>query len=444
MSEQQIDISKTPDQYSVLEICNEGIEDRKPGVLCTVKGVFMVANKVNENNRMYTTGLFDKAILGYDYTQKMLEAKTLYGEAAHPEERFDIYIPLVSHNVVALWREGDKLMGKADVLDTPSGRIIDTLVRYGSKIGISARARGQLTTDNNGVIHPDEDMYLFKTFDFVANPGFEEARMSKVNEGVGESITMLQELEKVVESSNVDTLKQIKPIFEYSESLKPLLDKINEKLGSQQKNVDIKESKEYNSMYEDDIYEMYVELDALQSRIDELNSIIAQKDFAINEANRTIANMEHTITVLNENAQNCVEIKNKALSLYDSQNKDFKTKSLLVQSLASQLDEANETITELGSVCEQYEEAIDGLTVELNEAKAENKKLASINESKQPKKVVKVNHTHPVPKTSKPRKLDFLNEGLVSDKQDGVYDLNEREDRQVLSNNKLARFIQGC
>lgn len=435
----RIDISTTPDHYSVFEIVNEETKsEKRPGVLCTVKGIFMVANKVNENNRKYTTELFDKAILGYDYTKQMLEAKTLFGEAAHPEERFEVYIPLVSHCVTALWREGDTLYGKADVLDTPSGKIIDTMVRYGSKIGISARARGQLITDKDGVIHPDEDMYLFKTFDFVCNPGFAEARMSKVNESVGETTTMLEELEKIVESASEDTLRQIKPIFESAESLQPLLVKINEKLSKKTVSVDKEDEYDYNSV----MCEMYEELDTLQDKIDSLQAIIVKKNKAINEQKSVIATLQHNLVVLNEHVQSCVGIKQQAIDLYTGADKDYQSVVAQLNEARAELDDANDTIVTLGDVCEQYEEQINDLSVQLNEAKVVANRLSNLDEAKQEKKkVVKVNHTHPVPKS---RKQDFLNEGLVSGKQEDVYDLNEQSDRQKVTSNKLARFIQGC
>ena len=103
--------------------------------------------------------------------------------------RYGLLKPL---NITNLWlnEDGTVLLGKADILDTPNGRIIQTLVDYGSSLGVSARASGKVNKVEDR-LEVDEESYSFKTFDFVTNPGFVTSRVVEVNESM-EDINYLE------------------------------------------------------------------------------------------------------------------------------------------------------------------------------------------------------------------------------------------------------------
>lgn len=150
------------------------------GVLKTVEGIFAEADVKNRNGRKYSKRLWQK-VLDSEYVKEMLSKKTLFGEASHPENRSDILLTEVSHVITDLWMTPEgKVYGRADILDTPSGRILATLIEYGSDIGISSRGNGTLYEDSNGDVWVNEDNYQFITFDFVPIPSVKIARPAVV------------------------------------------------------------------------------------------------------------------------------------------------------------------------------------------------------------------------------------------------------------------------
>lgn len=158
----------------------------KQGVLRTVGGTFSVCEEVsktdNRNGRLYSRRLLENRIVGSPYTREMLEARTLFGEPGHPRDRMDIDIGNVSHVITELRMEPNgNVWGSADVLDTPAGRILQTLFECGSKIGISSRGAGR-TTREGGRDRVDEESYQFVTYDAVLNPGFGSARLGTITE----------------------------------------------------------------------------------------------------------------------------------------------------------------------------------------------------------------------------------------------------------------------
>lgn len=204
-------------QISKLDIINEAMGST-PGVLCTIKGCFAKAEVVNNNGRYYPSKFLQEKVLKDATMNDLMKCRCLYGEATHPTDRFDTELTKVSHSIRSLeWDEKNKqIIGTADILDTPAGRIINTMVRYGANMGVSIRARGSLKQDKQGHQVPDEATYVPKTFDLVPNPGFSEARLSLVNESTGESISLLESIKSLLQSYSEAELLSIQNIFEQS------------------------------------------------------------------------------------------------------------------------------------------------------------------------------------------------------------------------------------
>ena len=129
------------------------------GVLARIVGPFAEYNTVNRNNRYYDKSVWEAAI-NLPEVVECLEAKTFFGEDDHPteEDRVESTVRNTCLNVTELWLEDDPdgsgrgcVYGKADILDTPSGRVIERLLAYGSKLGISARAWGDSEVRSDGV-----------------------------------------------------------------------------------------------------------------------------------------------------------------------------------------------------------------------------------------------------------------------------------------------------
>lgn len=188
-------------------------KDSNSPALCIMEGPCMEFDKVNRNNRIYSKKLVEDRILNNSVVQEALKNKCMLGEGGHPETRVEISYPDVALCVEKLWIPKDSknlLWGRFAILDTPVGHILETLVRYGSKIGISARAMtDSVEKDGHEII--SETSYDLITFDAVPDPGFKSARLSKVESAMRPIDSMtISELESA--SSSLKSAKV--PAFE--------------------------------------------------------------------------------------------------------------------------------------------------------------------------------------------------------------------------------------
>jgi hypothetical protein len=192
---------------------------KSPGTLCIMSGPCMQFGAVNRNNRIYSRKLVEDRILKNPTVQEAIKNRAMLGEGGHPENRVDISYPEVALAVEKLWipeGDGDMLWGRFAILDTPTGRILETLVKYGTKLGISARAvADSIQKDGHEVIL--ENSYELITFDAVPEPGFKCARLEQVDsvskpvdkmstKELKESVTALRSFKNPVFESRIRTL----------------------------------------------------------------------------------------------------------------------------------------------------------------------------------------------------------------------------------------------
>lgn len=175
-------MSKTLMTESLISEMRVVNKDSNSPALCIMEGPCMEFDRVNRNNRIYSKKLIEDRILNNPAVTEALKNKCMLGEGGHPETRVEISYPDVALCVEKLWIPKDSknlLWGRFAILDTPVGHILETLVKYGSKIGISARAMtDSVEKDGHEII--SETTYDLITFDAVPDPGFKSARLSKV------------------------------------------------------------------------------------------------------------------------------------------------------------------------------------------------------------------------------------------------------------------------
>lgn len=152
----------------------------RPGVF-EVEGVMQRAEAKNQNGRVY-----DKDILIREvnrYIEEFVKVGNAYGELDHPESAV-VSLKNASHVVKDLWWNGDDLMGKVELLNTPAGNIVKEIVKAGHTIGISSRGTGSVQQTNEGYLEVQSDFELV-CWDFVSNPSTHGAFMNPVslNEG---------------------------------------------------------------------------------------------------------------------------------------------------------------------------------------------------------------------------------------------------------------------
>lgn len=141
----------------------------RPGKL-VARGEFARTNVPTANKRLYKEGLWKREI------GKLAEAmhdRRVYGEADHPGDG-KTKLVRVSHLLTDLRIEGNQVVGEAEILDTPNGRILKAILQAGGKLGVSSRGYGSTKTLPDGVEEVQEDFTL-NTFDFVADPAMRSA-----------------------------------------------------------------------------------------------------------------------------------------------------------------------------------------------------------------------------------------------------------------------------
>ena len=168
-------------------------KDGKKGTYIT--GVFMQAEQKNRNGRIYPKETLFKDV--EKYIDEQVSKGRAVGELDHPAGP-QINLDKVSHKITELKFDGDNVVGKAQVLNTPMGKIVEGLIEGGVKLGVSSRGMG--TVENKqGATYVNDD-YLLATVDIVQDPSAQGAFVNGIMEGVewiwDNGILRAQQLEK--------------------------------------------------------------------------------------------------------------------------------------------------------------------------------------------------------------------------------------------------------
>ena len=138
-----------------------------------VEGVVQRADSKNQNGRVYPKHILENEVEKY-IASSIAENRAL-GELDHPESTV-INLKNVSHNIKSLWWDGDDLMGKIEVLPTPSGNILRELFTNNITVGISSRGMGSVQPLGEGTVEVQDDFELL-CWDFVSTPSTQGAFM---------------------------------------------------------------------------------------------------------------------------------------------------------------------------------------------------------------------------------------------------------------------------
>ena len=158
-------------------VLTEGKGDRN----LMVEGVIQRADAKNQNGRVYPKTILEREV--ERYIDGPVSENRALGELDHPESMV-INLKNVSHNIKKLWWNGDDLMGKVEVLPTPSGNILKELFLNKITVGISSRGMGSVQPLGEGTVEVQDDFELL-AWDFVSTPSTQGAFMRPV--GLSES-----------------------------------------------------------------------------------------------------------------------------------------------------------------------------------------------------------------------------------------------------------------
>jgi len=165
----------------------------RPGVF-EVEGVMQRAGAKNQNGRIYEKELLEREVK--KYMEEFVKNGNAFGELDHPESAV-VSLKNASHVVKDLHWDGDDLMGKVELLNTPAGNIVKEIIKAGHTIGISSRGTGSVSQTNEGHLEVQPDFELV-CWDFVSNPSTHGAFMNPV--------ALNEAKEKASKYSNLDNI----------------------------------------------------------------------------------------------------------------------------------------------------------------------------------------------------------------------------------------------
>ena len=152
------------------KLIKEQIEEGKPLMM---KGILQKAETLNQNGRVYPRAILEREIRNY---QKFIKENRALGELDHPDSSV-VELKNASHTVREAYMEGDIVYGTVEILNTPSGKILQSLVESGITLGISSRGVG--STRSKGDTQIVQDDFQLICWDFVSEPSTPGAFMMK-------------------------------------------------------------------------------------------------------------------------------------------------------------------------------------------------------------------------------------------------------------------------
>jgi hypothetical protein len=192
-------IVDTPDYASYEFIREEKNLNGTPRLY--MSGPYMMAGDFNKNNRIYDPEEMDQE--AQRYIKEMVETNRALGELNHPTTP-DVNLERACHLVKNLKREGNVWIGKSLILDSPMGKIMQSLVNDGVSVGVSTRSLGKLLPESKG--NRVKDMRLV-AIDAVADPSYSKAFVNGILESKqwvlsesGEFVEAYERFEKSLKS----------------------------------------------------------------------------------------------------------------------------------------------------------------------------------------------------------------------------------------------------
>ena len=145
-----------------------------------IEGVFLQGDLKNRNGRMYPVSTLAKEVGRYN--ESFVNKGRALGELGHPEGP-TVNLDRVSHKITSLRQEGNNFIGKAQLLETPMGKIAKSLITEGVTLGVSSRGVGSLKEGSDGCKVVGEDFMLATAADIVADPSAPDAFVDGIMEG---------------------------------------------------------------------------------------------------------------------------------------------------------------------------------------------------------------------------------------------------------------------
>ena len=343
-----------------LKLCESKVT--KKGCLGRLEGICADFKNPTRNGRLYPLNLWKK-VFNQPLFKEALENKTLFGELDHPEDRFE---PLMTEACVVMTdyridEDAGVIYGGFDILDTPAGRILKTILDYGSVVGVSSRGQGDIIESVDGE-QVDEDSYDFACFDVVSTPAVEKARQ-RVAESIKRASFKESVEKQIKEAETVTDLNIIRSVVRSSELKASDMDTI---------------------------------LESIEDKCNSLQNVDETIVTASSEEPGTVT-LESAKTIReNKELYSCINVLRKKVSAYKHEEKRFaeclRGKDAQIQKLTDELESLNRSSKSMtwryGKKLSQMEESIQRSKVrnERSLSKTEDKVQSLISENNQLRK----------------------------------------------------------
>lgn len=175
--------------------------ERKNNGKVIVSGVLQRAEAKNQNGRVYPKKILIREVK--KYIENQIKENRALGELDHPDSSV-INLRNVSHNIISVDWKGNDVIGRVEILPTPSGNILKQLLGAGIRLGISSRGLGSVEEVNESTVEVQDDFELIG-WDFVSNPSTQGAFMypGEMQEGLQEGL--------ITEGISTSTISKIDP-----------------------------------------------------------------------------------------------------------------------------------------------------------------------------------------------------------------------------------------
>ena len=158
-----------------MEVLTEEHHDGK-GKNLYMKGIFIQGGVKNHNERVYPVNEISKAVS--TIMEQITDGNSVLGEVDHPDD-LKINLDRVSHMITEMWMDGPNGFGKLKILPTPMGKLVETMLESGVKLGVSSRGSGNVNESNGHVSD-----FEIVTVDVVAQPSAPNAYPKAIYEGL--------------------------------------------------------------------------------------------------------------------------------------------------------------------------------------------------------------------------------------------------------------------
>lgn len=344
-------------------------EKERRGILCRLYGPCADFEAPTRNGRKYSDEVWEKVFNENEIVKELLANGGIPGEAQHPTDREEVDVEKIALMMPEAPKRGEdgKLIAFFDVQDTPCGRILYQLAKYGFKLGISSRGTGDIITDENGEECVDPETYDFTCFDAVIIPSVKDARLTMV-ESLNSKPTLKQSLQ---ESLNKATPGDRKIMEETLKELNIDIVESNSENCDNKEKVELKEdlntkkeevSDTESSALVKSLQETLQSKLQLEKQLQELQEKLAVSDTKTKKLEEELQKHKATVIRLSGIAQSNKQLKEENQTLKEQ----LETQSTKIKNQSSRISKLAEKLTNSTNSSKQLNENLDNTNEKLN------------------------------------------------------------------------------